>query len=225
MFSVYKILNKINGKIYIGQTQNIKERWKHHIYISKKPNDKNYQLIHKAIAKYGVKNFTIKVIETHKEYQKTLQAETKLIAFYKTNVSKYGSKFGYNFTDGGEGWFGHKHTEETKEKLRLIRLGKKASKETKKKMSDHRKGKDNGMFGKHHSKLSRKKISKTRIESGITLGENNPKAKLTEVKVREIKILLKEDKLQQKEIAKIYNVCPSAIQKIASELNWNHIIV
>jgi len=225
MFYVYKIINLINEKIYIGQTQNVQKRWQHHIRISKEPTSKNYQLVHKALSKYGQDNFTIEVIESFLDYNSTLKSEAQWISFYRTNVSKYGNKFGYNLTDGGEGWFGHKHTKESKEKIRRARLGKKASKATKHKMSRMRKGAKNVMFGKHHSKLSCNKISQTRINNGVCLGENNPKVKLTEEKVREIKLLLKEGDLQQKEIAILYNVWPSAIQKIASGLNWKHVIV
>lgn len=32
MTGIYKIVNKINGKIYVGQAKNIKERWKGHEY-------------------------------------------------------------------------------------------------------------------------------------------------------------------------------------------------
>jgi hypothetical protein len=55
-------------------------------------------------------------------------------------------------------------------------LGKKHSKETKKKMSESKKrmfiGDNNPFYGKHHSEESRNKISKSR--KGLTKGENNP---------------------------------------------------
>ena len=51
-YCVYAHINKYNGKIYIGQTQNIKERWR--------CNGKNYFSSIKffnAIKKYGWNNF------------------------------------------------------------------------------------------------------------------------------------------------------------------------
>lgn len=30
---VYKITNKVNGKIYIGSSKDIYKRWKHHAYM------------------------------------------------------------------------------------------------------------------------------------------------------------------------------------------------
>ena len=63
MFYVYKITNKVNGKVYIGKTDNVQKRWNKHVSASQKPNNKNHQLIHKAIAKYGTTNFSIEKIE------------------------------------------------------------------------------------------------------------------------------------------------------------------
>lgn len=68
MAGIYKITNKINNKLYIGQTHNtIEKRWKEHIQVSnryKKTNldDKYAFAIHKAIAKYGVENFDFDII-------------------------------------------------------------------------------------------------------------------------------------------------------------------
>ena len=30
MIGIYKITNKVNGKVYIGQSDNIERRWKNH---------------------------------------------------------------------------------------------------------------------------------------------------------------------------------------------------
>ena len=55
---VYKITNKLNNKIYIGQSVNIERRWKEHICDNRKNS-----LIHLAIQKYGKDNFDFEVIE------------------------------------------------------------------------------------------------------------------------------------------------------------------
>ena len=47
MTGIYKIENKINGKIYIGQSINIERRWSEHCRKSKK------SLISKAIFEFG----------------------------------------------------------------------------------------------------------------------------------------------------------------------------
>lgn len=58
---IYKFVNKINSKVYIGQTrQNIKSRYSQHIRASKK--DRGH-ILHKAISKYGIENFEFTVVE------------------------------------------------------------------------------------------------------------------------------------------------------------------
>lgn len=64
MVGIYKIINKINGKIYVGQSVNIEERWKQHEYKAFNANGQAYNsAIHQAFRKYGVENFEYQVIE------------------------------------------------------------------------------------------------------------------------------------------------------------------
>ena len=225
IYSTYKITNKVNGKIYIGQTKKgILKRWQIHIRISKTPKSKCFQLLHKAIKKYGKINFIIEEIEIFNTYEEVIKSEIYWINFYKTNVKNYGSKFGYNLTAGGEGHLGIKMTDVTKNKIRLKALGRKASESTKLIFSKMRKGKGNGMYGKNHTDNSKFKIGSTRKQLGIAKGINNPKVKLTEDQVKQIKILLKQGR-KQKDIAIIYGVFKTAIQKIASGKNWSHITI
>ena len=61
---IYKVTNKINGKIYIGQTiQSVKDRWYRHCGksgISKAELNTHFK---RAILKYGKENFIIETIE------------------------------------------------------------------------------------------------------------------------------------------------------------------
>lgn len=58
---IYKFENKVNGKIYVGQTtRKVKTRYKEHLRASIKELD---QLpIHRAIKKYGIENFIFEII-------------------------------------------------------------------------------------------------------------------------------------------------------------------
>ena len=59
---IYKIVNDINNKIYIGKTEySIEKRFQEHINDSKKKY-KNRPL-YDAINKYGIKHFKIEQIE------------------------------------------------------------------------------------------------------------------------------------------------------------------
>lgn len=66
---IYKITNKINNKIYIGQSVDIKRRWS-----DEKSRSNNNSLclvsaLYSALHKYGVDNFTFEIIEECNETQ------------------------------------------------------------------------------------------------------------------------------------------------------------
>ncbi len=54
---IYQIPNNINGKIYIGQSIDIKRRWNQHKY------GKGSIILKNAIKKYGINNFKFEVLE------------------------------------------------------------------------------------------------------------------------------------------------------------------
>lgn len=102
MCGIYKIENLINGKIYIGKSVNIEKRFKTHINDSFNKNKPSYNhLIHRAIRKYGVENFSFDVIEQCSEDELD-QKEVYWIYTYNCCVLD-GEDNGYNMTRGGEG--------------------------------------------------------------------------------------------------------------------------
>lgn len=64
---------------------------------------------------------------------------------------------GYNLTAGGDGTFGKKHSDETKEKIRQKAIGRKMSDEVKLAMSKARKGKCSDKKRKHLQLISQLK--------------------------------------------------------------------
>lgn len=61
---IYIIKNKINGHFYVGLSQDIQLRWKHHINESKNPNSKEYdKALYRAFRKYGIENFSFEILE------------------------------------------------------------------------------------------------------------------------------------------------------------------
>jgi len=75
-----------------------------------------------------------------------------------------------NLTDGGEGLSGHRHSTETKAKMRAARLGKPRSAETRQKLREVNLGKPGTFTGKKHTEETRVKLSAARI------GKPNPSA-------------------------------------------------
>lgn len=97
MIGIYKITNKLNGKVYIGQAINIQRRWNEHKNSSLNKRKHEYNTpIHCAIRKYGIENFLFEVlVECCRENLNEL--EIKYIKQYNANDSNYG----YNLTQGG----------------------------------------------------------------------------------------------------------------------------
>ena len=174
---IYRIINTLNNKAYIGQTiRTLHERWKEH----RKMSNKSDFYFHRAIKKYG------------KEIWQLDEREIYWINHYNTFVS------GYNSTTGGDNkktisletrkkmslkQLGKKHSLETKEKMRLIKLGKKGRKnteETKEKMrlSAIKRGKNSvGNTGKTHNEETRKKLSNARkSQKGLKRGPYKKKS-------------------------------------------------
>lgn len=96
MKTIYKITNIINNKSYIGQTsKNIFDRWKTHIYDSKRDKCK-HRLLYSDINKYGENNFQIIEIEKCSD-KEAFDREIYWINYYNTFYN------GYNNTYGGSG--------------------------------------------------------------------------------------------------------------------------
>ena len=102
---IYKITNKSNGKIYIGQTRKtIQQRWLEHVSAAKSnPDSQDYNyLLHKAIRKYGADNFDIETIEELEDEKELSDREQYWINFYNSCILEEKAN-GYNMTYGGEG--------------------------------------------------------------------------------------------------------------------------
>lgn len=64
MVGIYKITNMVNGHSYIGQSNNIEQRWYNHKVAAYNSKDKGYEYpLYRAIRKYGLENFSFEVIE------------------------------------------------------------------------------------------------------------------------------------------------------------------
>lgn len=91
---LYRITNKINGKIYIGQTVQPDKRWWQHRHDAANPT----QAIHHAINKYGADSFEFDVIASCKNQDDANLVEEELIKQYNSLVR---NGKGYNISLGG----------------------------------------------------------------------------------------------------------------------------
>ena len=89
---IYKIENLINHKVYIGQSINIKIRWKNHLKVSKNPNSDCYEYpLYKAFRKYGINNFSFEILE---ECSKDSLNQRE--RYYINKYNSLDNNFGYN---------------------------------------------------------------------------------------------------------------------------------
>lgn len=104
---VYCHTNKINGKKYIGRTNNTKRRWRGG-GIEYKPDKNGNENVAfwNAIQKYGWDNFEHEVLISNLTLDESKEIEKYYIKYYQTFIGFYKNKKdrkGYNSTLGGEG--------------------------------------------------------------------------------------------------------------------------
>ena len=140
--SIYKIINKLNGKLYIGYTSMEPcKRYKFHVGCSQSTNKVEKQHIHNAMSKHGVNNFIFEVIYQSLDGEHCLSMESYFIKEYDT----FNTVHGYNHTSGGED---RKRSTATIEKHRKKMLGRPQSEEHKKNRGKSISGSKNGMYGR-----------------------------------------------------------------------------
>jgi group I intron endonuclease len=96
---VYKITNKINGKVYIGMDSGMIEdatRWRAHLQEGKRATSDSPKRLYQAMAKYGIENFTYEVIESNITNQSVLRARE---TFWIRELDSI--RHGYNMQEGG----------------------------------------------------------------------------------------------------------------------------
>lgn len=241
---VYKITNKINSKIYIGVTGNIKQRWNEH----KNAVKRKCFYLQRAINKYGINNFIIEQIEKCNCYFDAFKKETYWIKHYNSR----NNKFGYNLTLGGEG--GSAGESSTSAKLKetqvleiltkfstgeftYLQLGKKYSvdsttigyivrfqnwPEMKDKISDEIKNKillarnKNRNLGKFSEENA---LNKDKSGREMRRG----KTKLNELNIVKIKELYSTGKYSMKKLGEIFGVYDSQICRVINNKVWAYV--
>lgn len=98
---IYKIVNDVNDKIYIGQTTTtLKQRMNSHLYQSRK--NKSNSVLYSAIQKYGEDHFSIISIQSY-----TAESKNELVNILNKEEIYYIHEFnsllpnGYNLSHGG----------------------------------------------------------------------------------------------------------------------------
>lgn len=160
---IYLIINKVNHKVYVGQTKDrfIERYWHHQWKLKKQIHDNTH--LQKSWNKYGEENFEFSVIHILSNNENIDSLERYYIDLYDNSVGIY------NIQSGGQDHTnkGRHLSEETKIKIgmanKIKSLGKKASVETKEKMSKAKKNKTQWakcLINKEEAILIKQKILK-----------------------------------------------------------------
>lgn len=130
-YKIYVHINKINRKIYIGQTkQTLEQRYNHGNGYN------NSRHFNNAIKKYGWENFEHIILVDNVSLKMANIIEEELIKKFKSTNQNYG----YNLKSGG--------------------LNHILSDESRKMISENTKGTKHWNYGKHRSEQTKEKISK-----------------------------------------------------------------
>lgn len=137
---IYAFKNKINNKIYVGQTcRTFEERTNEHLRHNKTAFDK-------ALKKYGIENFDYAIIDEAHNMDELNKKEIFWIKHFNSLAP-----FGYNLCIGGENTKGYHHRLESREKMRLAKKGTFL-------------GEENPFYGKKHTDETRQKMKEAWTE-------------------------------------------------------------
>lgn len=231
---VYIITNLINNKKYIGLSTNKKKSLRKTYYGSGK-------LIKKAIEKYGKNNFTKEIVKEFENEKDCREYERYLIQ--ESNAVQ--SELYYNLAPGGYGGSskGRILSEEQKQRMRTLNLGKKRNKEACYNISISKMGikqsiesrdKKSISMKKYHENLSddNKQLINNKISIALTgkITKNETKEKLSRFNAKhsdevviEIFYMIK-DKVPYSKISKIYGISPSQITSIKNKKTYKWVL-
>lgn len=151
MGAIYSIINKENGKIYVGQSVNPTNRKYQHFSQLRGNYHPNHHLQH-SFNKYGEDSFEFGILENCANEKLNDNEEWWIDYFDSMNQSK-----GYNLQSGGDS--NYEFPEEIKKKIR--------------ENTPVRKGKDHPMYGKKHSEESIQKMSESHRKNPVWLGKHH----------------------------------------------------
>ena len=120
---VYKIINIVNSKVYIGSSVNYTRRKNRH-FNELKINKHHSPHLQRAYNKYGKENFKMELIEElifPEDYDKILVKEHLLNReqYYKDLYQSYKREFGYDVLEKADSNLGLKYSKEVRDKMSI----------------------------------------------------------------------------------------------------------
>lgn len=153
---VYRILNSTNGRSYIGSAVDVRGRCRDHesnLFCLTHSNSK----LQRAWNKYGPAAFTFSVLLVCEKHDLIFYEQRCIDGFNSVVV-------GYNIAPVAGNMLGFKHSEETKEKIRQVRIGAKATEKAKANMSEYQRGRSIESRAKASASNTGRKRSQETVE-------------------------------------------------------------
>ena len=204
MIGIYKITSP-SGKIYIGQSVDIKTRFRKYKYL----NCKRQTYLYNSFQKYGVENHTFEIIE-----ECTLEQLNEREIYWGTYYNVL-NKNGLNLRLGDANG---KCSEETKQKIGKGNKNKIMSEEAKNNISKALKGRKitwdtPGPKGYKHSEESKEKMRKPRVNKW------EREKLVSEPIVKEIREKYSTNTYSKSDLSREYNLSWGTIKNIVDSIN------
>ena len=215
---IYKVTNRINGKMYIGCTKSFKDRVTYHKerYGKKKEFSKP---LYVAMRKYGVDNFDFTLLQTDLGVEEAYKVEADMIKRLHTLISENG----YNVSPGVYFYNvrgSHVNTallaaSDVKDIIKRREAGEKSS----------------SVFKTYENRISwsgfqqiwrGKNWTYLKGQDNVEIIKGNSKLSLKNV--RDIKRSFKEGKTAS-EVAKMYDICYHTAYNIKTGISYKSIVV
>lgn len=164
IYSIYKISNLVNGKIYIGYTgQTVEERYREHLTESRRTPRLE---LHRAIKKHGTQCFEVECVYQSLSKEHILDMETHFIKYYSSHCE---DGHGYNMNYGGQGG-------DIKTAAQKLELSKKMKADNPSKNPETRKKISKGVLSAHRRGVykSSEKYVKAFEANKQRFADNNP---------------------------------------------------
>jgi group I intron endonuclease len=194
LIGIYALVNRENGKRYIGQSRDIEDRWKQHFRELRQGKHYNVHL-QRSFDLYSESAFETLVLEECNLVDLPLREQAWVDEFPRDML--YNQIFDVQYRQGESNpFFGKRHTEDFK-----------------KRMSDLKKieclGEKNPNFGRKHNATTR-----------LSMITHKTTTKLTVDDVKKIADLLRDGQLSHSEIANRFAVQRTVVTRISLGTRW-----